>query len=44
MDSGLLDSLQLAIAEVVGSTPTQFIFINLVKYGVVLSLFLTIVG
>jgi hypothetical protein len=31
-------------AEVVGSTPTRSTFINLVKYGIVLSLILTIVG
>jgi hypothetical protein len=35
----------LMLAEVVGSTPPQLVhFINLVNYGVVLSLFLTIVG
>ena len=31
-------------AEVVGSTPTRFIFINLVEYGIGLRLILTIVG
>ena len=31
-------------AEVVGSTPTQSIFINLVEYGIDLRLILTIVG
>jgi hypothetical protein len=44
MDSGLLDSLQFAIAEVVGSNPTQFTSFVLVKYGIGLSLILTIVG
>jgi hypothetical protein len=32
------------VAEVVGSTPTQSIFINLVEYGIDLRLILTIVG
>jgi hypothetical protein len=31
-------------AEVVGSNPTRSIFINLVKYGIKLSLFSVIVG
>jgi hypothetical protein len=39
--SGTLHScLPLKKAEVVGSTPTQSIFINLVEYGIELSLFL----
>jgi len=35
---------RLNIAEVVGSNPPRSIFINLVRYGIELSLILTIVG
>ena len=39
----MIKAVLLNIAEVVGSNPTRFIFINLVKYGIKLSLFLMVV-
>jgi hypothetical protein len=39
-----LTTKKLCLAKVVGSTPTQSTFINLVKYGIVLCMILTIVG
>jgi hypothetical protein len=35
----VLPFVRIGIAEVVGSNPTRSIFINLVNYGTVLSLF-----
>jgi hypothetical protein len=39
-----LTTKNLCLAEVVGSTPTRSTIINLVEYGIVLCMILTIVG